>query len=137
LSSDTWNLVGDHILPSSHQEIDVFYGHLWKYFARVKRFQVVVQDEGQGCEVILAHSLVCRKTNKEFIIDHPNLAFIQRLIDHVADQESEGSLFPCIFCTAKFPREELRLHLSEYSEALVTVLRYSFCFYFEKSSLCC
>ena len=88
---------------------------------------MVVQGRGQGCEIVLAHSLICRKTNKEFIIDRPDLAFVQRLADHVAYRESgEGGRAPCIFCSAEFTRNELQLHFSEHSEAIATALRYSF-----------
>ncbi len=119
-------MVNNHILPLSHQEINcVFYGNLWKYFSRVQRFKVVVQGEGQGCEVILEHSLVCRKSNKEFIIDGgPDLALIHRLADHVA--QIDGSV-SCIFCNAQFPRKELRLHFSDHCQAIATALRYFKC----------
>jgi hypothetical protein len=35
------------------------------------------------CEVIVTHSLVCRKTKREFIINQPDANFIANLAKHI------------------------------------------------------
>ena len=96
LNSDTWESILGHILPVCKEEIQTtFYGDLAKHFIRSLRIQINgkqvvctkspsgLEQSSPQCEVILTHSLVCRKTKREFIINRPDANFVANLAKHI------------------------------------------------------
>ena len=78
------------------------------------------------CEVILTHSLVCRKTKREFIIHNPDANFIAQLAKHIRmtqpGQGGRGNSLLCIFCNSPFTFEDYLRHIQPHLEAILATL---------------
>lgn len=125
LNSDTWEAILNHILPVAKEEIQTtFYGDLEKHFYRSVRLQVngrqMVRTRSPSgsdvnipqVEVILTHSLVCRKTRREFIISpEPDASFVANLAKHIRQMQpgttqARANSLLCIFCNAPYTYED-------------------------------
>ena len=139
LNSDTWEGILNHILPVCKEELQTtFYGDLAKHFIRSIRIQVngkqVVctkmetgaEQNTPQCEVILTHSLVCRKTKREFIINRPDASFIANLAKHIRmtqpGQGNRGNSLLCIFCNCPFTFEDYLRHIQPHISAIIATL---------------
>jgi len=141
LNSDTWEAILNHILPVCKEEIQTtFYGDLGKHFIRCVRMQVngkqIVRSRTPSgsqekrtpqCEVILTHSLVCRKTKREFIVtSSPDAAFVANLAKHIRmiqpGQGGRGNSLLCIFCNSPFTYEDYLRHIQPHLEPIVATL---------------
>ena len=118
LNGETWEAILNHILPVAKEEIQTtFYGDLEKHFYRSVRIQVngrqmVRTRSASGStelnipqvEVILTHSLVCRKTRREFIVSpDPDANFVANLAKHIRQMQpgamsARANSLLCIFC---------------------------------------
>ena len=118
LNGETWEAILNHILPVAKEEIQTtFYGDLEKHFYRSVRIQVngrqmVRTRSASGStelnipqvEVILTHSLVCRKTRREFIVSpDPDASFVANLAKHIRQMQPgamshRANSLLCIFC---------------------------------------
>ncbi|TRY76407.1 hypothetical protein TCAL_00036 [Tigriopus californicus] len=134
LNGDTWETILNHILPVSREEIQTsFYGDLSKHFIRSLRIQIngkqtiktPTKDIPQ-CEVVLTHSLVCRKTKREFIVANPDAAFVANLAKHIRQMQpghtGRGNSLLCIFCNSPFTYEDYIRHIQPHLEAIVATL---------------
>ena len=139
LNSDTWEAILNHILPVCKEEIQTtFYGDLGKHFIRCVRMQVngkqVVRSRTLSgeekrtpqCEVILTHSLVCRKTKVEFVVSNPDAAFVANLAKHIRmiqpGQGGRGNSLLCIFCNSPFTYEDYLRHIQPHLDQILATL---------------
>lgn len=126
LNSDTWEAILNHILPVAKEEIQTtFYGDLEKHFYRSVRIQIngrqMVRTRSPSggseinipqVEVILTHSLVCRKTRREFIVSpDPDASFVANLAKHIRQmqpgtQVARANSLLCIFCNSPYTYED-------------------------------
>ena len=106
-----------------------FYGDLEKHFYRSVRIQIngrqMVRTRTPSgssevnipqVEVVLTHSLVCRKTRREFIVDNPDAAFVANLAKHIrqmqpGSQMAKANSLLCIFCNAPYTYEDYLRHI--------------------------
>ena len=118
LNGETWEAILNHILPVAKEEIQTtFYGDLEKHFYRSVRLQVngrqMVRTRTPSgstelnipqVEVVLTHSLVCRKTRREFIVSpEPDASFVANLAKHIRQMQpgtmsARANSLLCIFC---------------------------------------
>ena len=134
LNGDTWEAILNHILPVAKEEIQTsFYGDLGKNFIRSLRIQIngkqVVKSGGREinqCEVVLTHSLVCRKTKREFIVCNPDATFVANLAKHIRTTQpgasSRGNSLLCIFCNQPFTYEDYIKHIQPHLDAILATL---------------
>ena len=151
LNGDTWETILNHILPVAKEEIQTgFYGDLGKHFIRSLRIQVngkqiVRSAEGKEipqCEVILTHSLVCRKTKREFIVSNPDANFVANLAKHIRmtqpGNSGRGNSLLCIFCNSPFTYEDYLRHIQPHLDAILATLNCfagAYCANFYESSI--
>ena len=68
-------------------------------------------------EVILTHSLVCRKTRREFIVSSdPDASFVANLAKHIRQmqpgtQMAKANSLLCIFCNSPYTYEDYLRHI--------------------------
>ena len=68
-------------------------------------------------EVILTHSLVCRKTRREFIVgSDPDASFVANLAKHIRQmqpgtQMAKANSLLCIFCNSPYTYEDYLRHI--------------------------
>ena len=118
LNGETWEAILNHILPVAKEEIQTtFYGDLEKHFYRSVRIQVngrqMVRTRTPSgstelnipqVEVVLTHSLVCRKTRREFMVSpEPDASFVANLAKHIRQMQpgsmsARANSLLCIFC---------------------------------------
>ena len=138
LNGDTWESILNHILPVCKEELHTtFYGDLAKHFIRSIRIQVngkqIVRMQSPAgeqtipqCEVILTHSLVCRKTKREFIINQPDANFVANLAKHICVTQpghgGRGNSLLCIFCNSPFTYEDYLRHIQPHIDAIIATL---------------
>lgn len=135
LNGETWESILNHILPVSKEEIQTgFYGDLGKHFIRSLRVQVngkqIIRTGGgkeiPQCEVILTHSLVCRKTKREFVVSSPDAAFVANLAKHIRTMQpgyaGRGNSLLCIFCNSPFTYEDYIRHIQPHLDAILATL---------------
>lgn len=134
LNGDTWESILNHILPVAKEEIQTsFYGDLGKHFIRSLRVQVngkqIVKKFGREvpqCEVILTHSLVCRKTKREFIVCNPDANFVASLAKHIRmiqpGNSGRGNSLLCIFCNSPFTHEDYIRHIQPHLDGILATL---------------
>ncbi len=134
LNGDTWESILNHILPVAKEEIQTgFYGDLSKHFIRSLRVQVngkqVVRKHGREipqCEVVLTHSLVCRKTKREFIVSNPDANFVASLAKHIRmiqpGASGRGNSLLCIFCNSPFTHEDYIRHIQPFLDPILATL---------------
>ena len=133
LNGDTWESILNHILPVSKEEIQTaFYGDMSKHFIRSLRVQVngkqVIKSSKElpQCEVILTHSLVCRKTKREFIVSNPDATFVANLAKHIKMMQpghtGRGNSLLCIFCNSPFTYEDYIRHIQPQLDAILATL---------------
>ncbi len=142
LNSDTWEAILNHILPVAKEELQTtFYGDLEKHFLRSVRIQVngkqmvrtrsisgsteVTQPQ---CEVVLTHSLICKKTRREFIVQgEPDAAFVANLAKHIrqmqpGSQSARANSLLCIFCNQPFTYEDYLRHIQPHLDTIIATL---------------
>ena len=134
LNGDTWESILNHILPVAKEEIQTsFYGDLGKHFIRSLRIQIngkqVVRRNGRDvpqCEVVLSHSLICRKNKKEFIVSNPDANFVAGLAKHIRMMQpgsnNRGNSLLCIFCNSPFTHEDYLRHIQPHIDAILATL---------------
>lgn len=135
LNGDTWEAILNHILPVAKEEIQTsFYGDLGKHFIRSLRLQVNGRQlvrkapgiEVPQCEVILTHSLICRKTKREFIVSNPDANFVASLAKHIRTNQpgnsGRGNSLLCIFCNSPFTHEDYLRHIQPHLDAILATL---------------
>lgn len=78
------------------------------------------------CEVILTHSLVCRKTKREFLVHKPDATFVANLASHIRTiqpgQGARGNSLLCIFCNSPFTYEDYLRHIQPHVDQIVATL---------------
>ncbi len=134
LNGDTWESILNHILPVAKEEIQTsFYGDLSKHFIRSLRVQIngkqmvkKFSKEVPQCEVILTHSLVCRKTKREFIVNNPDANFVASLAKHIRviqpGNSGRGNSLLCIFCNSPFTHEDYLRHIQPHLDGILATL---------------
>jgi len=142
LNSDTWEAILNHILPVAKEEIQTtFYGDLEKHFHRSVRIQVngrqMVRTRTPSgsseinipqVEVILTHSLVCRKTRREFIVSSdPDASFVANLAKHIRQmqpgtQMAKANSLLCIFCNSPYTYEDYLRHIQPSMDTILATL---------------
>ncbi len=151
LNGDTWEAILNHILPVAREEIQTtFYGDLVKNFFRCLRIQIngkqVVKGPGgreiPQCEVVLTHSLVCRKTKREFIVSNPDATFVANLAKHIRTTQpgatGRGNSLLCIFCQSPFTYEDYLKHIQPNLDSILATLNCfagAYCAHFYESTV--
>ena len=93
LNNATWETAINHIMPMTNQELQTwFYTDLSNYFIRCTHVTIVGKNvrlvNGANVKIMQRHSLLCRKTKKEFFVDRLNLGLVFDLVLHVSKAHS-------------------------------------------------
>ena len=79
-------------------------------------------------EVILTHSLVCRKTRREFIVSpDPDASFVANLAKHIRQmqpgpQVARANSLLCIFCNSPYTYEDYLRHIQPSMDTILVII---------------
>ena len=79
-------------------------------------------------EVILTHSLVCRKTRREFVVGpDPDASFVANLAKHIRQmqpgpQVARANSLLCIFCNSPYTYEDYLRHIQPNMDTILVRL---------------
>ena len=83
-------------------------------------------------EVILTHSLVCRKTRREFIVSSdPDASFVANLAKHIRQmqpgtQMAKANSLLCIFCNSPYTYEDYLRHIQPSMDTILVSCNFFF-----------
>ena len=95
LNNATWETAINHIMPMTNQELQtLFFTDLSDYFIRSTHVTIVGQNSsvcdvtGASVKISLSHSLLCRRTKREFFVNRFDLGYVLDLVLHVSKAHS-------------------------------------------------